>query len=158
MDCNIIPVRSHPRPPILHRPTSVLTQITNLYSIDNALSISSVSSSYDVKKYCIIHTVDNFTPKLTETSPGNWLLEPPQTAISIACSTYVPDKRQVIPRPPTVNFKFTGSGVENYSLAVPVDGTVVPTSKSLELHSFKTGTDNEYRSRSARRLHHYTLH
>jgi hypothetical protein len=96
-----------------------------LTDIDNALSISMISSDVvDVKAQCSLHTVD-YTPALVEGPSHTWAVGPPQTVISITCTGGIP------PNPPkTIVIEFDGADPSQgakYSLTVPLDGSVVPT-------------------------------
>lgn len=98
----------------------------------NALSISSISSDdVDVKAQCSLKTVD-YTPALVEGPPHTWVAGPPQTVISIACTA-----RSNPPNPPSsIVIEFDGADPDKgakYSLAVPLDGSVVPTNNVLSI-------------------------
>lgn len=91
---------------------------------DNVLSISSVSSSYDIQEYCTLETVD-YPPALVEGPPGTWVVGPPQTVTAISCSEgYTPPSSV-----PHISIEFDGAADAKYTLDVPLDGTTVPTSK-----------------------------
>ncbi|KAG9241781.1 hypothetical protein BJ878DRAFT_210935 [Calycina marina] len=98
----------------------------------NALSISSISSSLDVEKYCTLRTVD-YPPTLVEGPSGTWQVGPPQTVLSIACNKPVEP-----PSPVTVDIEFNGAADAKYSLNVPLDGTVVPTNNELSISTIFT--------------------
>jgi hypothetical protein len=96
---------------------------------NNALSISTVSSStINVAANCLLHTVD-FTPALVLISSNTWAVGPPQTVINISCKVggSTPD-----PSPKTIVIEFDGADPDKgakYTLTVPLDGSTVLTSK-----------------------------
>jgi len=104
---------------------------------NNVLSISSVTSSYDVGKFCTLHTVD-YPPALVEGPAGTWVVGPPQTVIDIACSS---GGGSTPPTPDVVEIEFDGADPVNgakYSLSVPLDGSVVTTGNVLSISAIVT--------------------
>ncbi|OWO99533.1 hypothetical protein B2J93_3980 [Marssonina coronariae] len=62
----------------------------SLTRTNNPLSVSSVSSStINVKHQCLLRTVDD-PPTLVEGVPGTWMVVPPQSIISICCTSDLP--------------------------------------------------------------------
>ena len=96
--------------------------ITNPIWLDNRLSVSSISSTFDIAKFCTLKTVD-FPPALVEGPSGTWQVGPPQTVNSIACKAGVLSPSSI----PTVNIQFNGAADAKYFLTVPLDNTVIPT-------------------------------
>lgn len=100
---------------------------------DNVLSISTISSDVvDVANQCSLQTVD-YTPALVEGPAHTWAVGPPQTVISIACSGTPP------PNPGSIDIEFDGADPDQgakYSLTVPLDGSVIPTSTLQSLTLF----------------------
>jgi hypothetical protein len=94
---------------------------------NNVLSISSISSSYDIGQFCTIDHVDNVPTALVEGPPGTWVVGPPQTIISITCTS-----GSTPPPPATVEIEFDGAADAKYTLTVPLDGSVTPTSMFLQ--------------------------
>lgn len=90
---------------------------------NNILSISSISSSYDIGQFCTIDHVDDVPTALVEGPPGTWVVGPPQTIISISCTS-----SSTPPPPATVEIEFDGAADAKYTLTVPLDGSVTPTS------------------------------
>lgn len=104
------------------------TQYTN-----NALSISSISSdTINIASQCTLKTVD-FPPALVEGPTNTWVVGPPQTVISIACTGSTPPP----PPPNSITIEFDGANPSQgakYTLTVPLDGSVQATSKSASSH------------------------
>jgi hypothetical protein len=99
---------------------------------NNVLSISSVTSSYDVGKFCTLHTVD-VPPALVEGPPGTWVVGPPQTVIDVSCKS---GGGPTPPTPDVVSIEFDGADPVNgakYTLSVPLDGSIVTTGKFFDL-------------------------
>jgi len=118
----ILPVRT------LLVPT-VPTAFNSNISSDNVLSISSVTSTFDVGDLCTLNTID-YPPALVEGPPGTWVVGPPQEVVTISCTNGVTP-----PPPNTITVQFNGANPQDgvfYTLTVPLDGTVIPTSKSLK--------------------------
>jgi len=123
----IVPLNNIPVSTSKCQPHSNSHSYLTKYS-DNALSISQVSSSFDIKDQCTLETVD-YPPALVEISPGLWNVGPPQTVTSIACSDTTPPQR--------IGVEFDGAAGAKYTLSVPLDGEVIPTSNLTLSHFFK---------------------
>lgn len=99
--------------------------------IDNVLSISSIEAPIDVDSLCTLVTVDSPPPVLVEGPSGTWVVGPPQTITSISCSS---GSTPPPPPPSSITIEFDGAdptlGAE-YTLSVPLDGTLTYTSKSF---------------------------
>jgi hypothetical protein len=96
---------------------------------DNALSISTVTSTFDVGDLCTLNTID-YPPALVEGPPGTWAVGPPQEVLSIKCSN------GVTPPSNTITVQFNGANPQDgvfYTVTVPLDGTVVTTSELFEV-------------------------
>jgi len=96
---------------------------------NNDLSISTITSSFDVGDYCTLVTVDSPPPVLVEGPTGTWAVGPPQTVESISCTQgYAP--------PPTyITIEFDGAAGAGYSLSVPLNGAYTPTYNALSISS-----------------------
>lgn len=106
-------------PPFTSKPPS------DILSIDNDLSISTITSSFDVGDYCTLVTVDSPPPVLVEGPTGTWAVGPPQTVKSISCT------QGSTPPPTYITIEFDGAAGAGYSLSVPLNGVYTPTSMSL---------------------------
>ena len=99
---------------------------------NNVLSISTITSSYDIATFCTLSTVD-YTPALVEGPPGTWAVGPPQTVNTISCTGGGSP-----PPPGSIEIDFIGAGGPDaqYSLSVPTDGSFTPTSKFALFRSY----------------------
>ena len=76
-----------------------------------------------MKAHCTIHGIDS-TPVLVGLGPNLWNVGPPQTILTIACTTGSPPVKRV----PTISIEFDGAADAKYTLFVPLNGAVIPTS------------------------------
>lgn len=99
---------------------------------NNRLSISSVSSdTINVGNQCTLKTVD-YPPALVEGPTNTWVVGPPQTVISVSCTSGSPPP----PPPQSISIEFDGADPSlgaKYTLNVPLDGSVVPTNNALSI-------------------------
>lgn len=104
------------------------------YPTNNALSISTVTSTFDVGDLCTLNTID-YPPALVEGPPGTWAVGPPQEVLSIKCSN------GVTPPSNTITVQFNGANPQDgvfYTVTVPLDGTVVTTNNPLSISTIYT--------------------
>jgi hypothetical protein len=97
---------------------------------NNALSISSVSSSnVNVATDCTLQTVD-YPPALVQISGSEWNVGPPQTVTAVKC--WVDGGNGGGEEDESVHVEFQGADPSEgakYGVDVVTDGRVVPTSK-----------------------------
>lgn len=108
---------------------------------NNALSISSVSSSsINIASECVLNTVD-YPPALVSGPPGTWTVGPPQTVTSISCTSgYTPPT----PPPSSIVIEFQGADPVNgafYDITIPLDGSVVKTNNVLSISTLVSSFD-----------------
>jgi hypothetical protein len=105
----------------------------------NSLSISSIySSTINIESQCTLKTVD-YPPALVEGPTDTWVVGPPQTVISIACTGSIPPP----PPPNSISIEFDGADPTlgaKYTLTVPLDGSVIATSKLLPSYRLQSRT------------------
>jgi len=98
---------------------------------NNVLSISTITSTYDIADLCTLVTVD-YPPALVEGPAGTWAVGPPQTVKSISCV------KGGNPAPTYITIEFDGAADASYSLSVPLNGAYTPTNNVLSISAVKS--------------------
>jgi hypothetical protein len=109
----------------------------SIVDTNNVLSISTITSSYDIADFCTLSTVD-YPPALVEGPSETWAVGPPQTVNSISCTTggTPPSVGNIV-----IDFIGAGGPDAQYTLSIPQDGSYNPTSKFLPLLGWGSKAD-----------------
>ena len=105
---------------------------------NNALSISSITTSgFNVQNNCKIHAVD-VTPALVEGPANTWVVGPPQTIIDISCTEGAAPPRAAN----DITIELIGAADAKYPINVPLGGGPVATNNALSISQVRSSYGN----------------